>query len=157
MSSIYPDDNTVYSFDPGRVTGIAKGDTFGNLFETVQLEEEPLWDYLESIKIAHTFIIEEFRIRPDKAQSFIFSEMQTIQIIGALKFKAHQFGAQVIMQSPTIKSIGYKWAGIQPPKNHGLSHSTDAYAHLSYYWTKTLDLQPIVVRSGRLNGKAKEN
>jgi hypothetical protein len=157
MTSIYPDDNTVYSFDPGKITGVAKGDTHGNLFDTIQYDEEQLWYYLESIRHADVFIIEEFRIRPDKAQSFIFSEMQTIQIIGALKYKAHELSAEVVMQSPTIKSIGYKWAGLEPPKTHALSHSTDAYAHLSYFWVKTLKLEPIVMQTlRRKNGEAKE-
>jgi hypothetical protein len=52
------------------------------------------------------------------------------------------------MQKPTVKSIGYKWAGITAPKNHSLSHSADAYAHMSYYWTKVLELKPIVFRRG---------
>ncbi len=152
------DDDTVYSFDPGRVTGIAKGTLDGRLLDTVQLDHQPLCEYLLSIRHADVFIIEEFRIRPDKAQSFIFSEMETIQVIGALKYKAYDLGAKVVMQSPTIKSIGYKWAGIQPPKNHSLSHSTDAYAHLSYYWTKTLGLEPIAMQNlRRKNGEAKEN
>jgi hypothetical protein len=146
--------NIVYSFDPGKVTGVVSADTLGNVTSTEQYEEGELWDFLDTIKEAHTFIIEGFRIRPDKAQSFIYSDLQVLQVLGSIRYCAHRINAEVVIQSPTVKSIGYKWAGLQPPKNHDISHSTDAYAHLSYWWVKNCNLQPIIMR--RLaNGKEK--
>jgi hypothetical protein len=137
----------IYSWDPGKVTGMAKGTVEGKLLGMAQYTQTELFDFLNTMnKDVDTFIIEEFRIRPDKAASFIYSDMQTIQIIGALRYKAHQLGAPVFIQSPTLKSLGYKYAGITPPKNHDISHSSDAYSHLSYWWVKELKLLPIVFR-----------
>jgi hypothetical protein len=145
----YPDDNTLYSFDPGKITGIAKGDTFGNLHELVQLNEEGLYNYLTGIKAADAFIVENFTIYPNKASSFIWSDMQVIQLLGAIKYRAHVLGAELIIQQPNFKGSGYRWAGITPPKNHAISHQTDAYAHLVYYWVQKLKLEPPVMNKLR--------
>jgi hypothetical protein len=136
------DDKRIYSFDPGKITGVAVGNYDGTLYAMSQWKEDELFKYLAGIKDAGVFIVENFTIRPNKASSFIWSDMQVIQIIGALKFCAHTLKVDLVLQEPSVKSIGYRWAGIESPKNHAISHQTDAYAHLTYYWVNRLTLQP---------------
>lgn len=146
----------VYAFDPGKTTGIAVGDTEGKLYDTLQWTAEPFYNFLDTISEPSIFVVENFLIRPNKANSFIWSDMEVIQHIGALKYKAFSTGSDFVIQEPSIKSIGYKWAGLQAPKNHAMSHSTDAYAHLVYYWVKKLGLEPPVAKRLRDAEKEKE-
>lgn len=132
----------IYSFDPGQMNGIATGSSTGKLSGLKQVGWEDFPKYLDEIKNAELFIIEEFRIRPDKAMSFSFSDMKTIQTIGMLRYRAHQLKTPMKFQRPTDKTIGYRWSGTPPPKNHSLSHQTDAYAHLVFHWVHTLGLEP---------------
>ena len=144
----------IYAFDPGKVTGICVGDTDGKLYDTLQYTAEPFYKFLDTIREPAIFVVENFLIRPNKAQSFIWSDMEVIQHIGALKYKAYSTGSDFVIQEPSIKSIGYKWAGIKPPKNHAASHSTDAYVHLVYYWVKKLGMEPPAMK--RLRDGKKE-
>lgn len=132
----------IYSIDPGETTGVAIGDDQGKLVSMSQHSWEHLPAYINSILDADLFIVEEFRIRPDKAMSFSFSDMKTIQAVGMFKLRAHQLGASSRYQRPLDKTVGYKWAGTPPPKAHSLSHQVDAYAHLVFYWVKVLGLPP---------------
>lgn len=142
----------IYAFDPGDTTGVAIGDLEGNLKDYFQLNVKELYGFLEEIESADVFLVEDFHIMPGKAQSFSWSNMEVIQVIGALKYAAwtkHRCG--VTMQRPTVKNSGYRWAGIMPPKNHNQSHATDAYAHLVYYWVNVLKLEAPVIKQMRLN------
>lgn len=139
----------IYSFDPGKTTGVAIGTEAGSLSRIEQYSVPELYVFLNQLTAADTFIIENFTIRPNKASSFVWSSMEVIQIIGALKYCAFQVGADVIMQEPTVKVMGYKWAGIVPPSNHKLSHEADAYAHMVFYWVKQLGLEAPVMRKLR--------
>lgn len=132
----------IYSFDPGQVTGIAVGDNAGNLIKLKQVTFEELPAYLDELKQANLFIVEEFRIRPDKAMSFSFSDMKVIQAIGMIMMRAYQLEVRIRFQRPLDKTVGYKWAGKKPPTNHALSHQVDAYAHLVFYWVHVGGLEP---------------
>jgi hypothetical protein len=127
-----------YGFDPGDVTGIAICDLEGKLVDYGQITADDLMSSLLKITHADVFIIEEFRIRP--GVNFSWNDMWTIQAIGMIKFRAFQIGARVKVQSPSIKAIGYKWAGIKTSKDHSFSHQLDAWAHLTYYNHKELGL-----------------
>lgn len=142
---------TIFSFDPGKVTGAAWGDDLGNLSDYCQFTISELYDFLNVIRSPKVFIIEDFNIRPNKAASFAWSDMEVIQVIGALKYAAYSNSTVVVMQKPTVKTSGYRWAGIVPPKKHSESHATDAYAHLVYYWVQTLKLEAPVIKQMRLN------
>jgi hypothetical protein len=127
-----------YGFDPGNMTGVAISDETGKLVAYEQISFENLFTYLSEIKEAKVFVIEEFLIRP--GINFSWNDMKVIQAIGSIRYCAYQLGAAVVMQSPTIKSIGYKWAGIKTSKDHSFSHQLDAWAHLTYFNHKKLGL-----------------
>ena len=141
----------IYSFDPGDTTGVAWGSEGGDVYGTEQLKVGELYKFLHQVETANKFIIEDFHIMPRKAASFAWSDMKTIQIIGALKYDAYLKGIEVVMQRPPVKTSGYRWAGLVPPKNHDISHSMDAYAHLVYHWVHTLKLEAPVIKQMRLN------
>lgn len=132
----------IYSIDPGETTGVAIGDDQGKLVGMSQHPWDRLPDYINSILDADLFIVEEFKIRPDKAMSFSFSDMKTIQVIGMFKLRAHQIGATTRYQRPLDKIMGYRWSGTTAPKAHSLSHQVDAYAHMVFYWVHVLGLTP---------------
>lgn len=134
----------LYSFDPGETTGVAIGDNKGELVKMGQHSWADFPHYLNAIDKADMFIVEEFRIRPDKAMSFSFSDMKTIQVIGMLRLRAYQLNIPTQYQRPLDKSMGYRWSGTPQPKNHSLSHQVDAYAHLVFYWVHHLRLPPPV-------------
>jgi hypothetical protein len=102
-----------------------------------QLKREQFHAYLLSA-FPTVFIVENFRVRP--GTNFTWQEHEVIRVIGAIEYQAFIADAEVVFQEPAIKSIGYKWAGLSVPKNHDMSHETDAYAHLVYYNTKVLGL-----------------
>ena len=119
--------------DPGHATGWAAFDHNGQLMKygTAHTKED-FYDVLERY-MPKTLIVENFRLVPWKAVDQSWSEFKTVKIIGACELFAFQTHAEVIMQEPTIKVMGYKLAMIPVPKNHALSHETDAYVHGVYY------------------------
>lgn len=127
-------------FDPGKTTGYAVTNETGKLLDIGQLSPKELFDFLQSLNDVAVFVVEDFLIRPDKRDSFIWSDMETVRIIGALEYAAYTLNARVVKQAPSIKSIGYKWGGIVKPKSHEISHQYDAYAHLVYFNCKELKL-----------------
>lgn len=52
---------------------------------------------------ADTVVIETFRLYPDKAKMLVGSEMETSQLIGALKYLARRSGREPVMQPASIK------------------------------------------------------
>lgn len=146
----------IHSFDPGATTGVAVGDNMGNLKELHTLVGLDLFDYLIGLQVADRFIIESFKIRPNKASSFIWSDMTVIQYIGAIAYRAYELKIPCVMQEPSIKPMGYRWAGIEVPKTHSLSHETDAYAHLCYYWVKELKLEAPSIKKLKEQRRAQE-
>jgi len=139
-----------YSFDPGIVTGVAVSDEEGICQQVDQFTLEKLYEFLKGIDDAAVFVVENFRIRPEKAQSFSWDGMKVIRIIGAIEFAAYKLGCEYILQEPSVKPIGYKWAGLSVPKDHSMSHQTDAWAHLVYYNHKVKGLQIPIMRRGEL-------
>jgi len=125
------------ALDPGDTTGYAMCEDNGTLIGYGSVDKKAFFVHLLATEPS-LFIVENFKIRP--GVNFSWNEMNTIRIIGAIEFRAFELGVKVVFQEPAIKSIGYKWAGIKVPKDHDLSHATDAYAHLVHYNHKVLGL-----------------
>lgn len=53
---------------------------------------------------ADVVVIESFRLYPDKAKTLVGSEMETSQLIGALKYLARRNAREPIMQPASIKA-----------------------------------------------------
>ena len=140
------------AFDPGDTTGWA---FFADGMLTKWDQAKGLKSLLNAIKELPTpdvIVVEDYRIRPGVNHSY--SRVNTIQIIGALKAKALETNAKFILQEPSIKPIGYKWMGMDVPKDHSVSHETDAMAHGYYYLVRTNVRQPwLIEQAGKNDSK----
>lgn len=140
------------SLDPGLSTGYATFDSNGDLitFGTLKGGSEDLYPFLNRlnahIRLAEALtdettghldvIIEDYKLYPWKAMSQVWDSLETVRLIGAVQFWADLHEFPVHLQEPNVKGIAYKWAGISVPKNHALSHETDAFVHGVYFLQK---------------------
>lgn len=127
------------AIDPGISTGVATFKENGDLIRTETLKgKDQLYHYLSDMAggIDLTVIMEDFKLYPWKAMAQSWDRLETVRYIGAVEHWADSNGYDVVFQDPNIKGIGYKWAGISKPKNHALSHETDAFVHGVYYLQK---------------------
>lgn len=86
----------------------------------------------------HTFVIENFRVDTQvRGAMFQWSEMETSQMIGALKYAARRMNnSEVIMQEPgAVLGAAKRWAPFKWPKGH-LPDDKSAYCHLAYFGMK---------------------
>lgn len=123
------------ALDPGKTTGWATFDAEGIGVAYGQANIKELYELLGSTE-ATVFIVEDFELFPWKSKDMPFDTLVACRIIGAIDYAASLKNAEVILQKPTIKTIGYKWAGITKPSNHTISHGPDAYVHGVYYLQK---------------------
>lgn len=126
----------ILAIDPGDVSGYAFLNMEGVLADMGQFNLANMPTFLDSLHGISVIVLENFRVRP--GQNFSWSEMETIQVIGAVKYRAHQLKCKVVLQEPSCYNIGAKWAGVQIPKNHSISHQVVAYAHGTFYSHKKL-------------------
>lgn len=137
----------ILAVDPGDTTGWAILSMQGILADMGQVKLDKLHDFLDSLVDIDTIVIENFRVRP--GVNFSWSELATIQVIGAFGYKAHLLKAKFVKQEPANYTIGAKWAGITIPKNHDISHQVVAYSHGTYYSHKVLkNVIPVARRQG---------
>lgn len=131
-------DGHYFACDPGNTSGVAIFNSDGSLMSMGQYAKDAFMDYLRDYPEPYpkVVIIEEYRIFPNKASTHAYSKVDTIQIIGMVKSAAHKWGAEVIEQALQAKPLGYKFAGMKPPKDHSKSHGPDAVAHGYYYLVK---------------------
>jgi len=123
------------ALDPGNATGwatfAADGSAVG--FGTWHGKKEVYNGLLPDLKAV---IIENFKLYPWKSMEQAWSQLDTVRIIGAVEHYCYLNELELVFQDPSVKAIAYKWAGMTPPKNHKLSHETDAYVHGVYYLQK---------------------
>lgn len=119
------------ALDPGNSTGWAtfneKGEVGG--FGTLRKREE-VYEKLEEEQ-PKVLIVEDWITR--QGINLGGTKLEVVRVIGAVECWAYFHQADVHLQPNTIKPIGYKWAGLTKPKNHDMSHETDAYVH-GVYW-----------------------
>lgn len=127
------------SLDPGLSTGYATFDAAGDLITFGTLKgKEDLYDFLAQLCISDPIdvIVENYKLYPWKAMSQSWDSLETVRFIGSVDYWADMNGYSVHLQDPNVKGIAYKWAGITVPKNHALSHETDAFVHGVYFLQK---------------------
>jgi hypothetical protein len=143
------------SLDPGVSTGYATFKADGNVIRTGTLRKgkeelypflrllalskiEDFQNYLESTSVNPQLdiIVENYRLYPWKSMSQSWSSLETVRFIGAIDFWATLHEYPVHLQDPQVKGIAYKWAGLTVPKNHDMSHETDAFVHGVYFLQK---------------------
>lgn len=138
---IDPPDHMIV-FDPGKVTGVA----YFNRGEIQKLHDVELDDLDEFLELNYELLFmaadpgvvlyENFKLFSWKAKQQSGSVMEASQAIGMIKSFARRTKSMIYDQSPQVKPIAYKWAGIQVPKNHKNSHRTDAFVHGEYWMVK---------------------
>jgi hypothetical protein len=126
------------AIDPGHTTGLAWFKDNGDLDDMAEFKLSHLNTFLdqEVTNQICMIIVEDYKLYPWKSMAQSWSRLETVRVIGAIDYRAHQCGIPVVYQDPAIKGIGYKWAGKTPAKNHADSHMLDAYVHGVYYLQK---------------------
>lgn len=90
-----------------------------------------------------TVIIESFRLYPDKAKLLIGSEMETSQMIGALKYLSRHHRCNLVMQpaaikAPTLSVLKHRGVKLEAVRLKRGGHAKDAETHLHHYVVRTL-------------------
>ena len=128
------------AFDPGGRTGIAIFYSDGSDLTKKSLTEEHFLLYLQMlIKVRdntfNTFIVEDFRLRQDKALDLVGNNFVASRMIGAIQLTAHILKVPIVYQPSSILPTALKWAGIPKPRGH-LPDELSAYAHGIHYLVK---------------------
>jgi hypothetical protein len=139
----------ILAIDPGKTTGWAEINVedqvislgiFGNTKDTTLVELIP------NIKEADVVVCEAWLTRPKNLQrgAFDWDPMITPQVIGSLTTlcKALERKAPV-KQQPSIKPVGYAFAGMKYLAGKQGTHWQDALAHAVYYAVKQLGAHPV--------------
>jgi hypothetical protein len=132
------------AIDPGHTIGWATFDEEGNILEYGQTKMEHFNKDFD--KLLHSalkgVITEDYRNHPWMKQKG-WGRNETSQIIGKIEMLAEMRQIPLHFQRNTVKSIGYKWAGLkQAPSNHAISHQYDAIAH-GVYWLQSNNIRPV--------------
>ena len=133
------------ALDPGETTGYATFDAEGELITIGQFKQKDQTKELTRLidPSLTAVICEDYRNFAWKRQKN-WSNNQTSKNIGGIEMLCELRSVPLHFQQPNIKSIGYKWAGIEPPKNHAVSHGPDAYVH-GVYWLRTHGVRNVEV------------
>lgn len=128
----------ILGIDPGKTTGLAMlhiEDKKAKLDLAETSSDLTAVEYYDLLKKADFIIVEDFKVRPQKAQkgSFDWSQMETPKLIGSIQTLAALIGKKVVLQQPTIKPMGYGFARMIYKKGKPGTHIQDAAAHAMYY------------------------
>ena len=129
--------------DPGHTSGWALFDDEGSLIEFGQftLLELEVLDALFTNDL-RAAIVEDYR-NHGFTQQKKWSRNETSKVIGGIETLGRMHKVPVYLQPNTVKTIGYKWAGLQAqPANHAISHQYDAVAH-GVYWLQQNGIRKI--------------
>jgi len=121
----------ILAIDPGETSGFARFEDDGAFAYRGQLAFDPMLDALAVVTGVTTFVLETYTHDPGRQKRG--STFKTVQVIGAIKLRARQLGAEVITVGREAKSMGAIYTGEQPPANHKKSHEVDAQ-NLGTYW-----------------------
>lgn len=129
------------SFDPGKTTGWAEFED-SEIVNTGQIEggvdgvTDFLADYPGTVDIV---VVESYMVRPDShsVKANVGSDLETVQVYGAIRAWARMQKAQFIRQQPQIKKIAELHAGFKVKGKHDNTHWQDAVLHGVYYLVST--------------------
>jgi hypothetical protein len=125
-------EKSVYlAIDPGETSGYALFDNEGKELYIGQFTQDKQTEALSTLIHSNLkeVICEDYRNHGWQQQKR-WSRNQTSKNIGAIEILCDLRGIRIELQSNTVKTIGYKWAGMPgPPSNHNISHQYDALAH----------------------------
>ena len=127
--------------DPGQNTGWCEFDDEGNetRFGTTRNFEEfcewvtfNIYPTIDS-KIKNV-VVEDFKLYASKAQAQLWSQFETVQVIGAVRFRCYSLQIPFEVVPARNKDIGFMYMGIkEPPHSNPLNHQMVAQAH-GIFW-----------------------
>lgn len=90
-----------------------------------------------------TVVIESFRLYPDKAKMLVGSEMETSQLIGALKYLSRRHRCKLAMQPaaikvPTLSVLKHRGIELEAVRQRKGGHAKDAEVHMHHHVIRTL-------------------
>lgn len=135
--------------DPGRHIGwasVSVSDTKKLLVHEFGVSMDLTLDELsDHIKDSDLVVVESFLVRPREARkgAFDYDPMETPQVIGALKLLCRLLDTPIVEQNPSVKPVGYGFAGQKYVKGKKGQHAMDALAHAAYYAVKHLHSKPL--------------
>ena len=140
---------TIIGIDPGGTTGVFAIDhttleTLGQAqlqTKTISQAQEnfTVWlhktlEFLDPCRPT-VFVVEDYRVYAHKQQQHVFSDLHTPQLIGALKWFAHDLGFPVVLQNAqTAKNfLSDKKLKDWGFHQRGKGHAMDATRHALYF------------------------
>lgn len=133
------------AIDPGETSGWAEFDENGILVAFGQFKQVKQAEFLaEHVKpTLKALIVEDYKNHAHQKQKN-WSRNQTSKNIGAIEMICEMRKVPYFLQPNTVKAIGYKYAGIEPPSDHSISHGPDAIAHGTYFLRTKGILKPSI-------------
>lgn len=137
----------ILAIDPGGTTGwafVKLQDRKCTLLHFGKTKDPMLKELHPFLEKADVFVVEDFHIRPDKARNgaFDWDRMETPKVIGAAEMLADLKDVPLVLQPPSIKPVGYGFAGMKYRKGARGKHTEDAIAHAAYYAVRRLGALP---------------
>lgn len=140
----------ILGIDPGENTGWAETTLetetgVQKILDFGESRDTTTFDLTDRIQNCDLMVIENFLIDPSKSRTGAFdhSEMLTIQVIGALRLQARLHDKQVVLQSRSVKPVGYGYLRMKYVKGKKGMHSTDAMAHAVFWAVKNAGAKPL--------------
>lgn len=135
--------------DPGEHTGWALFDENGNeidMFTTNSFEEtsDKLQEYLHRGKSRNykKVVYENFTLYPWKTNAQMWSEFETVQVIGAIRHICRQNEISCGKVPARNKNMGFMYMGIsEPSHSNPLNHQLVAMAH-GVFWLQNAGIRP---------------
>jgi len=133
----------ILGIDPGKTTGLAMIEINPETKKPRLIEARACMDvsgieYNDWLKEADHIVVEDFKVRPQKAErgSFNWSQMETPKIIGSIQTLAKLLGKTIVLQQPSVKPMGYGYAHMVYVKGKQGTHIQDAAAHAMFFAVK---------------------
>lgn len=133
------------AIDPGKNIGLATFSSEGEDRGKLVVNEEALFGFLKNVIVAVeekesrfvTFILEDYKLRKDRALDQVGSDIPAARIIGAVQMVHSILGEQskIVLQEPRILHTALKWSRQNKwvgRKSH-VPDDVSAYAHGVYY------------------------
>ena len=143
----------IYAFDPGRNTGWARWDLLPGLSEFQmptsfgEMKQLELFQFLDNLfqdsieDLDWLFIYENYRIN-NRNFNHQWNDGETLRVIGAIEYRAHQLGIKFISQEPSVRPMGAGYSGLpHDPRKHTKDHIS-AMQHGYYYMIKNKLMLP---------------
>lgn len=142
----------ILAVDPGDTSGWVRLNTLDRSFRIGMWHGELEPGKEVNKQPPNIIVCENYLIRPPhmtrgKQWTHNWNKGSTMRIIGSLQTVAGLHDCQFELQEPSIKPVGYGWAGLNYVKGKQGTHIQDAAAHLAFFLHKKLKVGIDTIRS----------